>query len=89
MYHEITPEVDGVNRLAVSREKFAAQLDRLHNQGFSTFTPSALAMALTKQTDLPERAVALTFDDGFADLHDVALPLLKRYNFTATAFVTL
>ena len=30
----------------------------------------------------------LTFDDGFADFHDAALPLLPRYGFTATVFVT-
>ena len=30
----------------------------------------------------------LTFDDGFADFHRAALPLLVRHGFTATVFVT-
>jgi peptidoglycan/xylan/chitin deacetylase (PgdA/CDA1 family) len=36
---------------------------------------------------LPARAAAITFDDGYADNHDVALPLLRRHGLTATFFV--
>lgn len=36
---------------------------------------------------LPARAAAITFDDGYADNHDVALPLLKRHGLAATFFV--
>ncbi len=36
----------------------------------------------------PARPVVLTFDDGFADFHREALPLLQHYGFTATLFVT-
>jgi peptidoglycan/xylan/chitin deacetylase (PgdA/CDA1 family) len=37
---------------------------------------------------VPGRAVVLTFDDGYADFHRTALPLLNAYGFTATVFVT-
>ncbi|MGH2707026.1 MAG: polysaccharide deacetylase family protein, partial [Actinomycetota bacterium] len=36
---------------------------------------------------LPRHTCALTFDDGFAALHDHALPVLTRYGLTATVFV--
>ena len=50
---------------------------------------SGLASALADDPSrLPERPVAITFDDGFADFHRKALPLLLRYGFTATLFVT-
>src|SRR5208283_3844118 len=37
---------------------------------------------------LPDRAVVLTFDDGYADFHSRVMPLLDRYGFTATVFMT-
>lgn len=36
---------------------------------------------------LPARAVCITFDDGYRDNHDLALPLLQRHGLTATFYV--
>ncbi|RMI43850.1 polysaccharide deacetylase family protein [Actinomadura harenae] len=35
-----------------------------------------------------ERPVVITFDDGYADFHENALPILERHGFAATVFVT-
>lgn len=37
---------------------------------------------------LPARALSITFDDGYADCHDVALPILLRHGLSATFFIT-
>ena len=89
MYHEIAGPTETRSHLAVSPSNFASQLAYLHDAGFQTITAGTLAENMNGGGDqLPERAVVLTFDDGFEDFYRQALPLLDRYGFTATLYVT-
>jgi len=89
MYHEIAQPADTTSRLAVSPAVFAEQLAYLHEEQFETITVAELSAALMEGTEkFPERPVVLTFDDGYEDFHSQAMPLLERYGFTATVFVT-
>jgi len=45
------------------------------------------AVARLQRGALPERALAITFDDGYADNHDIALPVLQAHGLCATFFV--
>ena len=49
--------------------------------------PLRQAVAALKDGRLPRRAVAITFDDGYRDNHDEALPVLHRHGMPATFFV--
>jgi peptidoglycan/xylan/chitin deacetylase (PgdA/CDA1 family) len=89
MYHSVPEEpTPATRRLAVSPPVFAEQMHRLAALGFTTLTFSALVDRLTSDAELPDRTVALTFDDGYADFHSIVLPVLQRHAFTATVFVT-
>ena len=89
MYHQIAQPPETTSRLAVSPDAFAAQLAHLDGEGFKTVTAAELAAVLAGGAGpLPDRAVVLTFDDGYEDFHSRAMPLLDRYGFTATLFVT-
>jgi peptidoglycan/xylan/chitin deacetylase (PgdA/CDA1 family) len=37
---------------------------------------------------LPPRTVCVTFDDGYRSVHDLALPILRKFGLPATVFVT-
>ena len=89
MYHQIADRWETDSRLAVSPTRFAAQLGYLRSAGFTAITGAELSAALAAGPErLPARPVVLTFDDGYADFHHRALPLLDAHGFTATLFVT-
>lgn len=57
----------------------------------SDFRPLPLAAvveSLAGGTELPERTIVVTFDDGFRDTLTAALPVLARYGVPATVYVT-
>src|SRR5438876_1439586 len=48
----------------------------------------SLGTLLDGDLDRGKPAVAITFDDGFRSVLTIAAPLLERFGFPATAFVT-
>jgi peptidoglycan/xylan/chitin deacetylase (PgdA/CDA1 family) len=89
MYHEIAGPPETSSRLAVSPDAWAAQLAYLHDEGYQTVTMAELSTVLADRGgQLPDRTAVLTFDDGYQDFYSRAMPLLDRYGFTATLYVT-
>jgi peptidoglycan/xylan/chitin deacetylase (PgdA/CDA1 family) len=88
MYHEITTEPLLPGYLAVAPESFAQQLGYLAGGGFTSLRAADIARLRQHGRPLPPRPVLLTFDDGFADVHNTALPLLASHGITATLYVT-
>jgi len=69
-------------------EVFAAHLDWLAGQGYATLTASEVGAVAAGRASAPAGpAVALTFDDGYADLDTVVAPALRRHGFRATSFL--
>jgi len=61
--------------------KFLAQND------YRTLSGKEFAAAISGETEIPERSVVLSFDDGRASLWTVAYPLLKKYGYQAISFI--
>jgi peptidoglycan/xylan/chitin deacetylase (PgdA/CDA1 family) len=67
---------------------FADHMAHLHEQGYRTLTvPEYAAMLAEPMVEAPERTVVITFDDGFADFTEHALPVLQRYELRSTMYV--
>jgi peptidoglycan/xylan/chitin deacetylase (PgdA/CDA1 family) len=89
MYHEIAHASTTRSMFAVPPEVFADQMAYLADHGFTALTAGELAGILAAGGNgLPERPVVVTFDDGYGDFYDNALPLLKQHGLTATVFQT-
>lgn len=88
MYHMIAGPRRGArfNGLRVAPSAFERQLRWLREHGWQSFTVSEL---LDTGRALPEKAYAITFDDGYEDNFTQALPLLRKYGCKATLYLVV
>lgn len=89
MYHRVLPtDADSFSAagITVSPTSFALQMRFLSKH----FAPLSAGQFLDcmQQGRFPRRACLITFDDGWADNAETALPILTRYEVPAVFFVT-
>jgi O-antigen biosynthesis protein len=88
MYHSIDDVCSPrFRRFTVSPSSFETHVRYLADNGYQTLTVSGLIDAMDGRAVMPPKPVVLTFDDGFADFHDAALPTLIEFGQTATLYV--
>ncbi len=93
MYHRVCPltELEAksplTRDLTVLPEDFEQQIKHLSDNGFVLLSVYDVQTALLTGGKLPEKAVALTFDDGYRDNFDHAFPILSKYRASATIFL--
>jgi peptidoglycan/xylan/chitin deacetylase (PgdA/CDA1 family) len=85
MYHKIAES--GPDGLTVTRDQFDLHLLYLKENGYQPLTFREVKALHDAGKPLPRRTVIITFDDAYCSFRDLALPLLKKYGFTATLFV--
>ena len=95
MYHRVTSEdltpysehSETLRVMAVSVESFASQMAWLARRGFRTISLDNLLEARANNRSLPRKPVIITFDDGYQDVADNAIPILEQHNFMAHLFL--
>lgn len=67
---------------------FRKHLEHLRDNNFNVIPLDQMIEALLRQEPLPEKAVAITFDDGYISIYDTAFPMLQEFGFPFTLFVS-
>jgi len=85
IFHRVLREPDPLFPDEVDAARFDEQLGWI--KSWFNVLPLDEAARRLAEGSLPARAAALSFDDGYADNHDVALPLLQRHGLPCSFFV--
>ncbi len=86
-YHRVGP-YNGDHVPTVSPGIFERQLAFLTRYRFRVLSLEELVEQWEQDGRFPRHSAVITFDDGYEETHAVAWPLLKRFGFSATVFVT-
>lgn len=85
MYHGVEEVALDPHKLCVTPGKFAKQMTWLAEHGLRGVSMGELVTAVRAGRE--RGLVGLTFDDGYVNVLDVAVPELQRHGFTATMFI--
>lgn len=85
VYHRVLPRSDAMLAGEVEAAVFDWQMALLAE--YFQVLPLHEAARRLRSGTLPARAACVTFDDGYADNHDTALPILQKWRLPATFFV--
>ena len=85
VYHNLGPQSKG--RLLLAAPLFEQQMRYLKAQGYRVIGLKDFIEWTQLRRQLPQRAVVLTFDDGYRAFREYAYPILKELGFGATLFV--
>jgi peptidoglycan/xylan/chitin deacetylase (PgdA/CDA1 family) len=85
-YHHVSADTPGST--SVTPAAFKAQLQHLKDQKFKVVPLDRLIGQLQRGETLADDEVAITFDDGFANVFTTARPLLKQFGYPYTMFLS-
>lgn len=87
MYHSIDYTADKKNKMTISPEVFAKQMEYLRENGYDVIPLEKAVSYIRDRKRPPAKTVAITIDDGYEDNYINAYPVLKKYHIPATIFV--
>jgi peptidoglycan/xylan/chitin deacetylase (PgdA/CDA1 family) len=85
MYHGVADVAEDPNQLCVTPARFAEQMSWLKAHGLRGVGIGTLVDAM--RAGRQRGQVGITFDDGYVNVLEAAVPELRRHGFTATMFI--
>jgi peptidoglycan/xylan/chitin deacetylase (PgdA/CDA1 family) len=91
LYHGVTASaskgIENFSKKHIPIDEFESQMAYL-KENTTPLTLRDLVKYLNENKSIPSNSVAVTFDDTYKNVHDVALPKLKKYQIPATFFIS-
>jgi peptidoglycan/xylan/chitin deacetylase (PgdA/CDA1 family) len=87
VYHHVGFAPPDASPLTVTPAQFERQIGSLARAGYGGITPSQWNAFVRGEGDIPRRPVMITFDDGYADIGEHALPALRRHGFGCAVYL--
>ncbi|MCP4295264.1 MAG: polysaccharide deacetylase family protein [Proteobacteria bacterium] len=85
-YHHVSD--DTPRSTSIQPTQFVAHLQWLRENRFHVWPLPDLLDSILKNKPVPDRTVAITFDDGYYSIYDVAFPILKKFGLPFTIFIS-
>ena len=86
LYHHVAE--DTPPSTTISPADFRAHLEYLRDHDYAVVGLPELIDNLQNGRPLPDRAVAITFDDGYISIYEQAFPMLQEFGYPFTLFVS-
>ena len=86
VYHHVSTATPPSTSLSPSR--FLEHLELLRDEGHTVMALPTLLEAFSQKQALPDRATAITFDDGYDSVFTTAFPLLQRAGYPFSVFIS-
>lgn len=78
MYHHLAEDGETLNSMTVTAGKFRHDMEYLRENNYVTLLPGELSRILRGKEACPERAVVVSFDDGYESNYSIAYPILRE-----------
>ncbi|MGB8339071.1 MAG: poly-beta-1,6-N-acetyl-D-glucosamine N-deacetylase PgaB [Burkholderiales bacterium] len=83
-YHDIVDDIYArPDSHSVDMTQLVTQFSWMRENGYQPVSLSDVVAAREEKKTLPDKAVLLTFDDGYASFHEKVFPLLREFNYPA------
>lgn len=86
LYHHV--DSDTPPSTSISPQDFTGHLEYLRDNDFTVMNLPEMLDALSQKRPVPDKTVAITFDDGYISIYDTAFPLLQEFGYPFTLFVS-
>lgn len=86
LYHHVANNTPAIT--SISPEIFDQQLQYLADKQFQVWPLEKIIDHLQKSKAMPDKVVAITFDDSYQSVYETAYPTLKKHQWPFTIFVS-